>query len=341
MSGLGPSPLLALLAAGLGAAWVGLVRSDRRALAADPRRHLLDDELEGRPLEIPGADGTVLRGQEFGPECAPALVLAHGWTCSHRFWAEQIRSLRSDHRVIAYDLRGHGRSDRPAHGDYTIEAHAADMATVLQGTLAAGERAVVAGHSMGAMTLVALAANEPAAICERVAAAALINTGMGDLFTEGFILDRASRRSPRLAALIRRAAAAPVELPTRPTPISHRVIRHLVLDSSASPAEVAFCERIILECPAQVRGGCGGTLTTLDLYEAIASLDVPTAVIAGERDRLIPAHHARRLAEALPNLDGPVITRGTGHMMPVTDPELVTGRIRALVADHLAVPAHA
>ncbi|MDV9192249.1 alpha/beta fold hydrolase, partial [Streptomyces sp. SR27] len=109
-----------------------------------------------RELTAVSADGARIHVEVYGPEGAPAVVLSHGWTCSIAFWAEQIRALAADHRVIAYDQRGHGRSPAPAGpAGYSTRALADDLEAVLAATLAPGEKAVVAGHSMGGMTLMA------------------------------------------------------------------------------------------------------------------------------------------------------------------------------------------
>jgi len=75
-----------------------------------------------------------------------ALVLVHGWSCSHEFWLDQIDVLRHRMRVIAVDLPGHGLSDPPKHG-YSMDAFARAVAGVMDH--AGVRRAVLAGHSNG------------------------------------------------------------------------------------------------------------------------------------------------------------------------------------------------
>ncbi|WP_157870295.1 alpha/beta fold hydrolase, partial [Streptomyces ossamyceticus] len=98
-----------------------------------------------RELTAVSADGARLHVETHGPDGAPAVVLVHGWTCSTAFWAAQIRDLAVDHRVIAYDQRGHGRS--PAAALCSTDALADDLEAVLAATLAPGEKAVLVGHS--------------------------------------------------------------------------------------------------------------------------------------------------------------------------------------------------
>src|SRR5438128_1404060 len=120
-------------AAALGAAgWLTLRHAHERALAADPDRALLASPAGGRALEIRSADGTRLHAEVFGRDDAPTIVLIHGWTCAIRFWARQIRDLADEFRIVAYDHRGHGRSDPPASRDYRIERLAEDLQAVLE-----------------------------------------------------------------------------------------------------------------------------------------------------------------------------------------------------------------
>lgn len=324
----------ALLAAGAAAAvWEVRRRGDARAIAADPLRARLDRIPEGREVEITTSDGTRLHAEVHGPDGAPTVVLVHGWTCSTLFWTLQIQDLvAAGLRVVAYDLRGHGRSDRPASGDYATERFGEDLAAVLEHVLGDGERAVVAGHSLGAMTIVALASEHPDVVRERVAAAALLNTGVGDLVSESLIV-----RAPAsvTSVLGRVLLEAQTPIPKHSTPVSHRVVRHVALCSAAPPAAVAFTERLVGDCRNDVRAGVGATLTRLELREGLQQLDVPTLVLAGADDRLTPPVHAERMAEQLPQVAELCVLEATGHMAPIERDHEVTPRLAALAEAHL------
>jgi pimeloyl-ACP methyl ester carboxylesterase len=132
------------------------------------------------------------------------------------------------------------------------------------------------------------------------------------------------------------SAAGP--LPPVPNPITHTVIRYVALSHDASPATVEFTERMVLESAPEVRAAVGMTLSRLDLYEHVAQLTAPTAVVAGEHDRLTPPIHSRRLVEALPNASYAELP-GVGHMAPLESPADVNGAIRDLATAHLARPS--
>lgn len=329
----------ALTAAGFGA-WVARLAADHRAIRADPRYGELHAPIGGEPLAVTSSDGTPLRVVQFGsPEAPATVVLVHGWACAARIWTRQIRGLASDDvRVIAYDLRGHARSGRPEEHDYSIDAHAGDLDAVLRAVLGDGQRAVVAGHSMGGMTIVAWAGDHADEVSELLAGAVLVNTGVDGLIAQSPIL-----RTPEKLAKARDIAGrlilgSPVPLPKGPTPLSARAIRWIALNPSASPAEVAFCERIVLSTKRDVRALCGDALSGLDLYESIASLSVPTVIIGGELDKLTPPSHVRRLADDLPDVVEEIVIPDCGHMALVSHPDLVTEPMLRLLRDHAQVP---
>lgn len=142
--------------------------------------------VPARELTAVSADGSRIHVEVHGPDSAPAVVLAHGWTCNTHFWAAQIRDLAVDHRVVAYDQRGHGRTPAVGPEGYSTDALADDLEAVLAAALAPGEQAVLAGHSMGGMTL--MAASRRAGLREHAAAVLLCSTGSSRLIAESLVV---------------------------------------------------------------------------------------------------------------------------------------------------------
>ncbi|MEU5897816.1 MULTISPECIES: alpha/beta hydrolase [Streptomyces] len=290
--------------------------------------------VAARETTAVSADGARIHVEVHGPEGAPAVVLAHGWTCSTAFWAAQIRDLCTDHRVIAYDQRGHGRSVAPSAADgYSTRALADDLEAVLAQTLAPGEKAVLVGHSMGGMTI--MAAGDRAGVREHAAAVLLCSTGSSALVAEALVVPllRAGRARTRItrSVLGSRAPLGPV------TPVAKRILKYATMGPGAAPEKVEACARIVHACPRDVRHGWSSVLDALQLDVEVGALQTPTAVIAGTADRLTPVVHARRIAAALPECLGLTELPGIGHMTPIEASEAVTGRIRELVTTYVQV----
>jgi pimeloyl-ACP methyl ester carboxylesterase len=137
----------------------------------------MSDRPGATELSVATADGVELAGEEFGPARPPArpgegtpIVLLHGLTATRRYVVMGSRALaRSGYRVIGYDARGHGRSmAAPDAAAYGYDDLTRDLETVLD---ALGlERAILAGVSMGAHTVLRFALRNPT----RVAALGLI-----------------------------------------------------------------------------------------------------------------------------------------------------------------------
>ncbi|MEV0602935.1 alpha/beta fold hydrolase [Streptomyces sp. NPDC050315] len=287
-----------------------------------------------RVLTATSVDGSRLHTEIHGPEGAPAVVLAHGWTCSTAFWAPVIRELAADHKVVVYDQRGHGRSPAAGPGGYSTEALADDLEAILADALEPGERAVLAGHSMGGMT--AMAAARRPGLRERAAAILLCSTGAADLAAESRVIPLRSpgaRRFAHRAVLGSRAPLGPV------TPPAKRVLKYATMGPRATPEQVEACARIVHSCPVGVRAQWGKVLAGLELTGEVARLNVPTAILQGTADRLTPVVLARRLASVLPDCLGLTELPGLGHMTPIEAPDVVTGKIRELVRNHLTAAA--
>ncbi len=303
------------------AGWAAAQRFDRAKIEADPNHQALFTALDAPHREVTASDGTRLAARSFGPADAPTIVFAHGWTCSDEFWKLQVESLRRHRRIVLYDQRGHGKSGRAAGGDYSIEAFGRDLDSVLDAFVPVGEKALLVGHSLGAMTIAAWAKDNPE-VGNRASGAVLCNTGVGDLISESLVVEGIPHRLDRLQRIVGEAilrARAPI--PSFSAPISYRLIGYAVVGPCATPAQIAFCERLVLECPPGVRASVGGTLSKLDLCAGLAGLSVPTLLICGECDRLTPPVHAAQMAAKLPNLVELIEIERSGHMGPIEFPD--------------------
>ena len=283
---------------------------------------------------VASADGTRLHVEEFGRADGPVVVLAHGWTCSIPFWGPVIRLLSSDFRIIAYDQRGHGRSAAPAtRRGYGTGVLADDLEAVLDAVVPEGQRAVLAGHSMGGMTI--MAASGRAAVTRRTAAVLLASTGSGRLLGSTEVLPprlsaRWLRRALHRQLLVSRLRLGPV------TPLSRAAFAYGVLGVAPTRELAAFTARIVHACGARQRAAWGRVLAALDLDAEIAALEAPTAVLVGTHDKLTPKVHARGMAQALPHCVGLTELDGLGHMTPIEDPAAVGEAIRSLVTAYAA-----
>jgi pimeloyl-ACP methyl ester carboxylesterase len=316
--------------AGTLAASGALQAAHARRIARDPEQDALETIPEGRARRVRSADGTTLQVELFGPEDGETVVLAHGWTEALRYWTYVIRGLEAEGlRVVAYDLRGHGDSAPATRDDYAIARFGEDLEAVLAACVPEGRRAVVAGHSLGAMSIASWAENHD--VEARVKAAALLNTGVGNLIAEHLILP-----VPGVAQALNRVLArhgflgSRAPLPRFSTPLSYAAIRYLAFGPDATPAQVAFFERMLVTCPPRVRANVGIAMSEMDLHDALPRLTVPTIVIAGAEDRLTPPSHARRIAEMLPQLRRLIVLENTGHMTPLERPDVVIDALAEL-----------
>ncbi|MHA6796516.1 alpha/beta fold hydrolase [Pseudonocardia bannensis] len=289
------------------------------------------------------AGGVRLHVEVDGPADAPVTVLlAHGWTLDARSWgpvAARLTSGGAGPRVIRYDHRGHGRSDAVDPDSMTLEQLADDLAELIEKVAPEGPL-VLGGHSMGGMTLMALAERHPDLVCRRAAGVALVATASGGT-TEGFL-----GLAPRPLAAVQRGEArlygsrwwARRELLSRRPGLLHPGMRWLLL----GPRPDREALRITAQCIAGCRPATlSGFRPTLEAHERDAVLavfaEIPTTVLAGSRDRLTPVRASRRIAAALPTASLTIFPEA-GHMLPVERPAGVAARIAAL-AHNAAVGA--
>jgi pimeloyl-ACP methyl ester carboxylesterase len=165
---------------------VGVVAAERIAVArlrarADRKGDEPFGTLRGRELTLMAGDGVPLHVEIDGPDAAPAtIIFCHGYTLNQDCWHFQRRDL-DGHRLVFWDQRGHGRSGRSQPSRATINQLGADLRTVIDAATPDGGPVVLVGHSMGGMTIMALAEQHPSLFGTKVAGVVLIATAVRGL----------------------------------------------------------------------------------------------------------------------------------------------------------------
>ncbi|WP_054816752.1 alpha/beta fold hydrolase [Nocardia arizonensis] len=261
-------------------------------------------------IPVTTADGARLRVHAYGPADAPPLVLIHGWSCSIEYWYPQINAFADRYRVLAYDQRGHGESGlgRATLGAATL---AADLDAVLDAALPRGERAVMVGHSMGGMTLQAWAARYPGQVAERASEVVLVNTAAREVRDQTDMLPLlnkplsvAARPLTLAGNTVRMPSLVAETLLFSPVPVPGgrlvaAVFKNRVMNRHATDDQVAFALGVIRACRPLTRALHAAALVDIDLGDSARHLTVPTTVIAGSGDLLLPERMSRHIVDLL------------------------------------------
>jgi pimeloyl-ACP methyl ester carboxylesterase len=327
-------------AAGAGAALAAQkIAVGRIRLRPDPAAGQPFGQLHGRALTVLTDDGVPLHVEINGPDDAPGtIIFCHGYTLSQDIWHYQRAGLADAARLVFWDQRSHGRSGRSDPGRVSIDQLGADLGAVLTAAVPGDSPVVLVGHSMGGMTIMALADQHPELFGTKVVGVVLISTvasGVDPVAWLPAALRPAARQTVPLllrgvqgrpAALIERGRNAAGDLGFLGT-------RFMAFgDSRTSPAMVDFLERIIRATPVEVIAGFYLSLLRHDKRDAVGVLGkVPVLVISGERDRLIPQRLGDELAAAIPGAKR-IVLPGTGHVPLLETPEQVNDAIRDLAA---------
>lgn len=288
----------------------------------------------GRAVEVRAVDGVKLHAQVFGPEDGYPIVLAHGITCAIEVWAHQIADLAGDYRVIAYDHRGHGRSETPrGRNRYSLNHLAADLDAVLDATLNPGEHAVIAGHSMGGIAITSWSQRYPNRVRSCADAVALINTSTGDLLRDVQLAQVPARLTAtriRTAGTVLRTFGS-TRMPKMAEGPNKRFVAQLAVGRDAEPWVADFVYQLFAATPPAGRGAWTRVLVDNlgPKHISLRNLTVPTLVIGSAKDRLLPINASRRIAADAPNLAG-FVELGGGHCAILERPDDVNAQLRSL-----------
>lgn len=287
-------------------------------------------------------DGLQLHVRVHGPAARPGdrsepvtVVLAHCWTADTDDWHYQVLELLSrfghDIRVLTWDHRGHGRSDAAPEDACTVTNLARDMADLIDLHAPRGPL-VLAGHSIGGMTVMALAEQRPD-LAARTAGVVLVSTSSGELDTVTLGLPelgpRARAQLPQVLAL--RARTLSRRARRRTPTIERAVVNRFLFGEPLRPRDAGLVVDQMINCSPATMRGFYNDMQLHDRAAALSAFDhAPARVLVGSRDLLTPVAHARRIAHHL-RRSRLVIAPGAGHMLTLERPDLVTEHLVDLV----------
>jgi non-heme chloroperoxidase len=266
---------------------------------------------------VTGADGLRLHVREWGDPAGPPIVFIHGMSASHACWARQYQSRLADHyRLVAYDLRGHGMSDKPVDPCRYAEGSlwAGDLAAVMDGL--GVDRPVLVGWSYGSAVIcdyVRARGQDRIAAIDLVAPAAKLGpAAFGTLIGPGFldhwadlVTDDIETNIRGLRAFLRACVAMPLE---------------------AEIMENALCWNMVV--PAKVRANLGGR--EIDDDAVLRTLDVPVLVTQGRADTVVLPAMTEHILATCPAAQVSWYD-GVGHMPQLEQPDRFNAELAALV----------
>jgi pimeloyl-ACP methyl ester carboxylesterase len=263
------------------------------------------------------SNGTRRRRVERAPD--PTIVFVHGYALNLDCWHFQREYFRGKHRMVFYDERSHGKSERSDKVHATIDQLGHDLRRVLDELVPDGP-VVLVGHSMGGMSIMAFAEHHREVFDERVVGVGLISTTAGGLKTHrivgGLIPDAVGAQiAPRLVAGLALVPELVDRVRRRGSNIGFLVADQFAFGDHVPASYVEFVDNMLAATPFEVLAEFFPNFDTLDKFTVLqAFAGVPTCIITGTKDLLTSVGHSRKMASLLPDATL-VECVGAGHMV--------------------------
>lgn len=290
-------------------------------------------------------DGARLHADITGdPDGAVTVVFAHGWTLRAQSWTPVLRALRplahdadvGGTRFVRYDQRCHGQSTWGTD-PVTVERLGEDLFQVLQ-ALAPKGPVVLAGMSMGGMTVMSLAGSHPEIFGDLVTGAVLVSTAAGGLAEPHPRRGRIAhfvRNIPEPIVAVGQRYHGGIDRARRLFPLRHRTIQRRFQQVGFGPSPAP---QVVRATAAMIDATSFRTI--VEFYPILRRHDMRTrldaltrasvSVVVGRNDQLTPVHHSREIAAAIPSATLH-IEPDTGHMLLMERPHVVAAPIRKMV----------
>ena len=271
------------------------------------RRFDVPFEVEARPRDMDvEAGGLRFHFLEWGSPSNPTLLLLHGICQQCHSWDFIALAIAHQYHVIALDARGHGDSQWPSDGDYSLDAHQRDLDGVAD---ALGLRKfVVIGHSMGGRNGYVFASRRP----ELVRGLVIVDTGPGQVAT-------GSRRIRNFITLpdqldsYEEFVERVMEYTGRPSWMVHGSLQHTIRKLPDGKWTWKY-DSAIRSPDFQAQ-----SWPSEKLWKCLETLQCPTLVVRGANSDVLSTEVFGRMLEVIPDCEGVTVERA-GHLVPGDNP---------------------
>ncbi|MEO6509815.1 MAG: alpha/beta hydrolase [Nocardioides sp.] len=344
---------VAASAVGVAAAGTALRVAQRRRVIA--RRGVGDEtpfgSLRSQPLTVVADDGVPLHVEideldrpavgGKGPRARRrhtelTVVFVHGYALTMDSWHFQRAAYRGLVRTVYYDQRSHGRSGRSDEAHATIEQLGEDLLRVLDEAVPEGP-IVLVGHSMGGMTVVALAEEHPELFGDRIVGVGLVATTAGGLRPHRALIPLlpstiGGQLAGRLVAGLSRGHRTVDRFRKLGRSVALVATDELAFGDAVPARYVEFVDEMLSATPFGVVADFFPTFGTLDKFETVHAMsEVPVAIVCGTHDRITPISHSRKLHELIPG-STLLECEGAGHMVMLERHDQVNAELDQLLA---------
>ena len=310
------------------------------SLRAEPLTVVADD---GVPLhvEIDELDPALVGGLERGRgarrrNAELTVVFVHGYALNLDSWHFQRAAYRGLVRAVYYDQRSHGRSGRSDEEHATIEQCGQDLMRVLDQAVPDGP-VVLVGHSMGGMSIVALAEEHPEVFGDRVVGVGLIATTAGGIQPHRIVLPLlpstiGGQVAQRLVTTLARGHRTVDRFRRLGRAVALVATDELSFGDAVPARYVEFVDEMLSATPFGVVADFFPTFGTIDKFETVHAMSsVPASIICGTHDRLTPIDHSRKLHDLIEG-SSLLECEGAGHMVMLERHDQVNAELDQLLA---------
>jgi pimeloyl-ACP methyl ester carboxylesterase len=262
-------------------------------------------------LTTPGGVRLRLSDRGDGPD---AIVLVHGWKGSHRLWDHAVAALEHRHRVVSFDLRGMGESDKP-RGRYDFDELSGDLGDVIAGL--GLDDVTLVGWSMGCTVSLRYMERGGAGVGRLVLVNGPLRLTRADDFPHAMTQEQLDGYLDDLA---------------RTWPAGERAFVAASLLPDADPLLVDWLYGIALQAPLDVVLRVVREQAKLDMRSAVAGLAVPVLAAYSSRDPYYPVSLGEYIAETA--RDGQLaVFEGSAHCAPIEEPEAFVAALERFIAN--------